>query len=197
MIDAATLERLKQQNWDELIPRLYAYTIHLLKRYNVRYRNEVLPKGNEYRDLVHQAITLVFEGKRTWDTEKYPDCFFFIATSVIRGLVWNLYKPANKQGVKEVVLISLSDDNEDENLLESRFADSSNVEGTLHEQEFLQRVEQRIRAHDDPHQLLMKVFKGRLDRLKNQQIAQDLNIDTSDVENAVKRLRRLLKPLIS
>lgn len=72
MIDVATLNRLDEQNWEDLIPELYNYTIHILKRYKVRHPDEALPKGNQCRDLVHQAITLVYEGKRQWDIEKYP-----------------------------------------------------------------------------------------------------------------------------
>jgi RNA polymerase sigma factor (sigma-70 family) len=196
MIDVAMLNRINEQNWEQLIPRLYKYTIRLLRRYKIRYPDEVLPKGNGHRDLVQQAITLVYEGKRQWNPEKYPDCFLFLSTSVIRSLVSNLYSSPDSLNIRESSLISLSDVDSEENHLENDFADPSNFEETIHEKELIRQAEQIIKDHDGPDKLLLAVFRSRLDESKNQQIAKELCIPISEVENVVKRIRRVLMPLV-
>jgi DNA-directed RNA polymerase specialized sigma24 family protein len=196
MIDSATLDKLNGQPWEELFIQLDEYTNTLLKRYQVRHPNMLLPKGYDAQMVIDETIEALYTGRRTWDHLAKPDFRLFITTQVIRSIVSNLYASAESQLVKELVFVDDDGDEANTNPLELLIADKGYVLENIYEREFLKLAEQLIKQHDNtPNQLVMKVYEGRIDGMKNQQIAKQLDIPVNTVEATMKKLRRILLPL--
>ncbi len=196
MIDSATLSKLDEQPWEELFIQLDDYTNLLLKKYWVRYPTTILPKGYDAQMVIDEAIEAVYTGRRKWDYQVKPDFRLFITTQVIRSIVSNLYASAESQLVKEIVLVDEEEGEMVSNPLELLIADQAYTLENIYECEFLEQAERLIRQHDNTSdQLLMQVYEGRLDGMKNKQIAQGLNVPVSVIEAALKKLRRILLPL--
>lgn len=196
MIDSATLAKLNEQPWKDLFIPLHEYTETLLKRYKIRYPNTILPKGYDAQMVVDEAIESLFTGRRTWDYEAKPNFTLFITTQVIRSIVWNLFVSKESELVKELVFVDDEGENADVNPLELLIADRAYILENIYEKEFLERAEHTIRQRDkSPEQLMMKVYEGRLNGMKNSKIAQLLGVEVSVVEAVMKRLRVALLPL--
>ena len=75
----ALLDRLRQQDWSDLYPRLFAYA------------KSRAGSTDDARDLAQSAITRLFAFDSKWDPEKQPDVFSFL-TSVVNSLAYNARK---------------------------------------------------------------------------------------------------------
>jgi hypothetical protein len=197
MIDSATLNKLNEQPWEDLFISLNDYTDILLKRYGVRFPNIRLPKGYDAQMVVDEAIESIYSGRRTWNHKEKPDFKLFITTQVIRSVVWNLFASKEHELVKELVLTDEDGEDSDMNPLELQVADSPSILENIYEREFLDQVLQLVQQHDkSDEQLEVRILEGRLIGKKNNVIAQELNIPINVVEAAMKRLRKVLLPLL-
>ncbi|MBU1822075.1 MAG: hypothetical protein KKG00_11275 [Bacteroidetes bacterium] len=196
MIDSATLQKLNEQPWEELFLQLLDYTNNLLKRYKVRAPHTILPKGFDAQMVVDDAIEAVYTGRRVWDYQAKPNFLLFMTTQVIRSMVYNLYASQESQLVQELVVADLDGEEIESNPIESLIPDKAYILENMYEKEFMDQVDRVIQQNDTTQdQLLMKVYQGRLQGFQNKQIAQQLDIPISTIENIIKKLRRILKPL--
>jgi hypothetical protein len=197
MIDSATLNKLNEQPWEDLFISLNDYTDILLKRYGVRFPNIRLPKGYDAQMIVDEAIESIYSGRRTWNYLEKPDFKLFITTQVIRSILWNLFVSKERELVKELVLTDEDGEDSDINPLELLVADSPSILENIYEREFLDQALQLVQQHDkSDKQLEVKILEGRLIGKKNKHIAQELNIPINIVEATMKRLRKVLLPLL-
>jgi DNA-directed RNA polymerase specialized sigma24 family protein len=173
---------LQKHNWAQAFIKLKAYTIALFK---LRYKGLTFPKGRTADDLVQEAITSIFDGEstRNWDSAKHPDINKYLM-GVISSLMSNLFTSAEMK-----TTISLSPDTFGTNS-PMPFSDSV---PELHTKMDLAALIEKIQTDLEDDEIAFFVFGERLDGLPNREIASSLGIEVGDVENAQKRINRIIK----
>jgi hypothetical protein len=113
-------------NWPSIILKLYAHSIFRLKWFGIK--SDARLQGRQYKDFAHEAVTLVYEGKRVWDPNKEPDIVKYLK-SVINSLISNLLK---SEEYKSATGANLTDEMNDamlfDNMLEMRFLNKDIIE---------------------------------------------------------------------
>ncbi|MDD8017241.1 MAG: sigma-70 family RNA polymerase sigma factor [Bacteroidota bacterium] len=161
----------------------------------------------EAEDVINTIFEKLYSGERTWDKEKYP-CFESYFFMLIRSLVYNValheYRlvpftenyVSGKSETRTLPAAMNALDNSDDDfptynkpLRESVQWDDCPPELAMQELETLclKKLE-----HDADAGI---IFLGMLDKKTNKEIAEDLGIGVSAVENAKKRIQRKLRPV--
>lgn len=160
------VEEIRSEDMDEVIDRMNAYAIHLLKTVAVKNFN-----GKEPIDFVGDVILKVMEGTRDWDKAKcsFRDFLF----GCLKSEISNFFK-SNKL------------------ICEDELPDISSDEEPLpvdDERKYVSDLLKQEGADDDE----LTVFEYWVDGItKAAEIAEDLGINVREVYKITKRLERRL-----
>lgn len=140
----------------------------------------------EAGDIVHSVIIKLFNGKRKWDFEKYPD-FNVYMFMLIKSEICNIARYERK-------FVDINDCGEcDENVFEEFIDRNKNL--TLDEilsdkdaEELKQRCLKMLSGDEDAAIVFLECIEGG----SNKEIAGRLGVKILFVENAKKRIRRKL-----
>lgn len=177
--------------------RLIRHANFLVRRYAIATGRDLGPTGE---DAVMEAIESVLDGRRKWDSERVPNIENFLKW-VIRSIVDHSFKTA--EGTKTG---RYAEDCEGEELVPS--VTESEINSYT---EFLRTPtpEEQILSEEELTGLNAKILLGLVDDpeledlavcfmegiSKLSEIAKELNISTSEINNRKKRLRRKLKEI--
>lgn len=162
-------EALKQVNYDEFIDRLTYYTETRLRLMDVKTR-----QGLEAHDIVFEAIRKVMEGKRTWKPEVQIEAFM---VQTLQSETSNLIRDRKK------IRPLLEKDN-----------NAGFVISVDEVNEKIRAIERLRGAGSDDIEIY--VFDCWAEGIfKPAEIANELELDIKDVNNAVKRLGNKLDKL--
>ena len=138
--------------------------------------------GTEARDVVQEAIRLVFEGDRQWDPEREPDLQRYLAHSVVRSLVSNL-ATGSAHAQRDAGDFPNEVPNANEILPDTALASDECVEA-------LREIGAACVADDDD---LETVMMGLEDGMARDEIASLLSIEVKEVYTLTRKLRRRLE----
>ena len=193
MIDQEAFKKLCSYDWERIILDLTLYADNKLKF--LKAAKVKLPLAQEPMDYAKEAVRLVFEGVRAWDSSENPDLQKFLKYSVVKSLIYNeRTSPAVKKRVKNTVSIRAKDENEDEELTLSDTVKSNEprIDLAMIEQQTLQSIRNALRDDDDAALVLEELIKSN----KPREIASDLGIEIDEMRNIIKRIRRKAKGAI-
>lgn len=198
--DAEVLEQLRDADWESLVERMIAYAVRLRSNHYYWRQGGELPQGREMEDIVYTVVKKAFSGERTWNPSKVPlEAWLF---QTVRSEMNNLFrasateKEASKvdsEGEELLDTVDLGEDNEQ--LFE---VSAPAPEEALLEQEGQQHLQRMIdavyeAAQDDP------ILEAICDEImatgerKPRLLAKALDLPKPEVNNALKRLDRLVR----
>lgn len=185
MLPVDILEKLRAADWERIYPALVAYAKHQIWRLPLVKGGGPLPGGRRAKDIVQQAIRLVFEGKRQWDPEKDPDLALYLKTSVVRSLISNLVSSADHR------LRDAGDPVEAPDLdgHAGTSPDPSLIVASDECVEVLREIVEHVTADDER---LAMVQMGLEDGTPRDEIAELLSIEVGEVYTLTRKLRRRL-----
>jgi len=188
MIDNEILQKLNAQDWEEIILELNLF-VHMQFR-----GNSELRKGFEVKDLVNDAISLVYTGNRKWDYQKHPDLIKFFKFNVLKSLISNYFQAKELSVITKLSYAGLSDADEELPDLIGNIPDYNH--GIDAEMEAKETYDTMIGAlaDDDDAQL---VFEELAQGAKPKEIAESLDYKIEDVRNIIKRIERKVSKVIS
>lgn len=176
------LARLHATDWKSIYPSLMAYATARGQRLPLVKGGGDLPLGEQARDVVQEAIRLVFTGERQWDPERDPDLQRYLAHSVIRSLVNNLatrsaHAQRDAAGFPEDVLDA------SKILPDDVLASDECIEA-------FREIGSGCVANDER---LETVMMGLEDGMARDEIASLLSIEVKEVYTLTRKLRRRLE----
>jgi DNA-directed RNA polymerase specialized sigma24 family protein len=168
-------ERLNNADWKTILPQLHYYALNKLRRF--AFLEEMYDVNGQAAQLADEAIRLVWEEQRKWNTTYYTELYDFL-----KGIVDSLI--SNFINSKEVELtVSLPE--EDGNGISHATGDP--------EQAYIRReTEAEIMAILKADEKAALVFDCLKDGLKPREIAIELGWSAQDVYNILKRVQRKL-----
>ena len=182
------LTEFTEQDWQRYLNRL---TIHAQRKYmklgwcnNGRYRS---PQGQGPEDVAAEAITRTIEGRRIYDEKKCPDFYYFLkrcVDSIISHLI------DSKEGEKRKPRPSIVTDEGEIEEIEPEGRESGPLEicGKKDLTEKVKFVLQETFAQDEIVCGIFECLHAGID--KPSEMAEYLEVNVKEVNNAQKRLRR-------
>jgi RNA polymerase sigma factor (sigma-70 family) len=176
------------QNDKELYGKWRDFASYLLER-------NFYGKGARHikpEDIVNEVIAKVLTGKRKWDKKKVPNINTFM-TMHIKSIISNLQKT-------ESYFINFRDFNDDDDFIEEHIGSIHHTQHGRIEHEYEMREAMSLwydifeKAGDIE---CLKVLEWLRFEYKNYEIAEELNIETKQVENIKKRIRNKLSKMIN
>lgn len=170
------------------LKKLVNYTISLFKKYNIQI------SYMEPIDFVYNAFDKLLSGRRKWDKAKFPNILNFILIIIhsdIRNEI-KKYSINEKGSIKYYYFESIYEENEEGSLKHENLVDTSiDLEINLVIQDTIERAANEIEKKGDEEAWF--VLDCFVNGMKNREIAEYLNIEVSRVENAIKRIKRVIK----
>jgi DNA-directed RNA polymerase specialized sigma24 family protein len=177
------LDALQKHNWEEAFIKLKANAAYLLK---YRYRGLSFPKGRTLEDFIQAAITSIFapDSTRKWDSQKHPEINQYLM-GVVSSMMSNLFTSAEAKTTS----------NFSQSPIESNpsYYDSPDTPLDLDVGMDLESLIQQVQKDLEGDEEAYFVFMERLDGLPNRDIAQSLGYEVRVVENAQKRINRVIE----
>jgi len=173
-MDSTLRTLIDTQDWPSIMVKLYAHAIFRLKWFGIKAETRL--QGKEYKDFAHDAVILVYEGKRNWDPKTHPDIVKYLK-QVINSLLSNLLK---SDEAKRTLNADLTDEVNDVMLFDNMF------EQKLINQDLMDQIEDTLL--DDPDMWL--VFTDLAKGMSPLDISEKYGIGIEKIRNIQKRLRR-------
>lgn len=170
-------DRLNAVNWRDLLPRLHYYSLNKLQRYPALAEMYDIPGLST--QIADEAVKLVWEGTRKWNTDYYETAYDLLK-GIVDSLIFNY--------VNSKAVISTDALPEDEQL-EYRQGTSPNPEQLYIVKEMAAEIEGILKTDPDA----AEVFDCLRDGLKPREIADEMNVDVKEIYNIIKRVQRKLK----
>ena len=139
-------------------------------------------------DLVHKAIELIFTGKRKWDREKVD--LLTCLKGVIRSSASHEMESADTARRYNAMK---DEDGESLDVIESAESSESTPLEEMERKELEEYLWSEAGDDDDMKLVLLCLFKGE----RRQDIAKELNLPVSEVDNIMKRVRRATKKFLN
>ena len=171
------LTLLNEADWERIYPSLVAYAKNQLW---LARSGGLPPQGMQPKDVVQEAIRLVFEGKRKWDPITEPDLGRYLAKSVIRSLISNAVRSAGHYH-RDI------DGSLDMDVYSGSLHDPAVLAASGECKEVLRTIVQRATVDDER---LATIQMGLEDGMRPAEIAQLLSIKVSEVYTLTRKLRR-------
>jgi hypothetical protein len=179
---------LTQDRQRQLLDRLTIYAERKYKRLgwfkDGHYRS---PSGQGPEDVAAEAIVRLIQGRRNYDEQKYPDLTVYLR-NVVDSIVSHVIKSIDFEKRKSMPYTLTEDGKIEEIEIENGGDDPSMV---LIKKELVEKINTLLYekfAQDDIVLGILECMKAGID--KPSDIAEYLDIKTSDINNAQKRLRR-------
>jgi len=172
------LEILNTQDWPSIILKLYAHSLFRLKWFGLT--GETRLQGRQYKDFAHEAVTLLYEGKRVWNPAHEPDLVRYLK-SIINSLISNLLKSKENKRMTDA---DLTEEINDTMLFDDMFQQK------LINKDLMDQIEDTLL--DDPDMWL--VFTDLARGMTPLDISERYDkMEIEKVRNIQKRLRRHIK----
>ena len=171
------LTLLHEADWERVYPSLVAYAKNRLW---LARSGGPPPRGMHPKDVVQEAIRLVFEGKRQWDPLAEPDVGRYLATSVIWSLISNAVRSADYSH-RDI------DGSLDMNVYPGSLHDPSVLAASGECEEVLRTI---VEQATDDDERLATIQMGLEDGMRSAEIAKLLSIKVSEVYTLTRKLRR-------
>ena len=184
MVPPDVLDRLHAADWEQLFPDLVSYASWRAADLPFTKGGGELPQGHEPKDLVREAVTRVFEGRRVWDPTRDPDLLDYLR-GVVSSLVSNLVTSADHVHRTPEV------DGEavDLDALKAARPSPLALSASAQCEEELRELVEGATA-DDPG--LATVAMGLEDGMRAAEIASEFSMEVGDVYGLTQKLRRRL-----
>ena len=178
-------ERLREADWDDMVPRVRLWAHQFHRRYLARVRAAPSPD-----DLVQEAITKLFTGKR-----RLPDDVPLLTVLInnIQSDIWNFLtregytrkdsKGKSRKGGGRHVLL--------EDWMKMQDADA--VPAATDMRNFTKKIRKLVASDVLVSKMVDLFFQDPL--LRPRDLAEMLEVPVSDINKAQKRLKRKLKHL--
>lgn len=177
-MNSQLLEILDAQDWPSIIVKLYAHSLFRLKWFGLT--GETWLQGRQYKDFAHEAVTLLYEGRRVWNPVDEPDLVRYLK-SVINSLISNLLKSKENKGMTGA---DLTDEINDMMLFDDMFQQK------IINKDLMDQIEDTLL--DDPDMWL--VFTDLAKGMTPLDISEKYDkMGIEKVRNIQKRLRRHIK----
>jgi len=177
-MDSKLRKALDAQDWQSIMVKLYAHSIFRLNWFGIK--SEMRLQGKTFEDFATEAVTLVYEGKRNWDPQKYPDIIKYLK-QVINSLISNLIK---SDEAKRTLDADLTEEINDIMLFDDMF------EKKMINQDLIDQIEDTVL--DDPDMWI--VFTDLAKGMTPIDIAEKYeNMEIEKIRNIQKRLRRHIR----
>lgn len=172
------LERLEQEKWSTIIPKLQYYSLNKLKRHE--YLADRFNINNLAVNFADEAIKQIWLEERRWNIDYYKDVF-----SLLKGVVDSLiYNFLSSKEMETTGYIS-------EELEDEITGEELDPEALLRLAELEIEVEELFKE-DKQEQAVFLCLK---DNLKPREICTELQIDINEIYNILKRVERKLTTL--
>lgn len=148
------------------------------------------PQGMGPQDVVSEAIRKVLEGKRKYNKQAYP-VFMNFLRSVVDSIISNMLKLVEHKKVQP--LPNRTNDSDQTIVLELEDQKLSPIHNLINK-EIVEKVESVLMqtfSNDNIVCGILDSFKAGI--IKRSEIAEYLEVKTKDVDNARKRLRRVIE----
>ncbi len=179
---------LAQDQQRQLLDRLTVYAERKYKRLgwfkDGHFRS---PSGQGPEDIAAEAIVRLIQGRRTYDEQKYPDLLVYLK-NVVDSIVYHIIKSIDFEKRKSKPYTLTEDGKIEEIEIENGGDDPSKV---LIQKDLVEKINTVLYekfAQDDIVLGILECMKAGIDKLSD--IAEYLDIKTSYINNAQKRLRR-------
>ncbi len=183
------IPELSDDEWAELVERLSLYADSKLRKLYWRglriAQGGTVPGGVRPEDLAAEAITSFLEGTRHWNQEKQPEFLRFLM-SIIDSKVSTLV-----EGLENRVTRRIDTTDRRRNPLLKQVSSAKRPDTIVAEEEVRNRTRTAILKEIDGDEMVEQLFEcleAEID--KPAEIAQLLDVDKAEVNNAQKRLRR-------
>ena len=182
VLDPKVVALLEEQDWPRIIKRLTAYAQNRIRSLYTRLGEDLLPGGQEAKDLAFGAITDVYTGKRSWDPERHPDLTKFLM-DVVKSKSGSLVR--RKEHTARVFPKEV--DGEEGEPIETRIQEAGpDAEEQIILREQVQAVWDCAKGDDDLELVFLELYEGK----KSAEIAKDLGLSVEVVYRLVEKLRR-------
>jgi hypothetical protein len=180
---------LTQDQQRQLLDRLTIYAERKYRRLgwfkNGQYRS---PSGQGPDDVAAEAIVRLIEGRRNYDDQKYPDLLEYLKKSVTKSIVSHIIDSPDFEKRKPIPHVLTEDGEIEEIEIESEGDDTTLVYMQKDLVEKINAILQEKFAQDNIVLGILECMKAGID--KPSEMAEYLEVETSDVNNAQKKLRR-------
>jgi DNA-directed RNA polymerase specialized sigma24 family protein len=200
MIDPQTLERLEaidERSWGVIYKQLLLYSTFKLNKAGFEIRTEKDSVDAEH--FVADAIEKLFDGTRKWDFERFPDIEIHLKL-IIKSLISNHFKASKRSvvnaGGEYDQTNNVSDDFEgsiNDELLSDDTRTTESPEEILINEEDWKKIEVAFGEFKDEYAIFSEWLEGNPPRV----IAESFEIPVNDVNNAIKKGKRIVKTLFS
>ena len=147
-------------------------------------------------DFVYSALEKLLVGARSWNKARFPeilDLILNIIKSEIRNEI-KKYSGNEKGNIKKYYFESIYKESEEGFLKYENLVDTSiDLENDIIIENILEQAADILKRKGDEEAFL--VLECKIKGMKNKEIAEYLNVEVSGVENAVKRIKRVIKNL--
>lgn len=199
MIDSQTLEKLytiDERSWGTIYKELVRYSAFKLNKAGFEIRTEKDSINAEH--FVTEAITKTFEGVRKWDFNRFPDITIHLK-GVVKSLISSHFKSSSKSIVtsgkaKEDIDTLFEEETFNNNeLLDNDSRTTQSAEQVMITSEDWSKIESGFGTDNDGYVIYCEWLEGSPPR----DIAESLGIPVSDVNNSIKKGKRIVVKLFN
>jgi DNA-directed RNA polymerase specialized sigma24 family protein len=200
MIEPRTLEKLEaidERTWRLIYKQLLLYSNFKLNKAGFEVRTEKDSVDAEH--FVADAVEKLFDGTRRWDFEQHPDVTIHLKL-IIKSLISNHFKSSKRSVVKaggDADNITNAQDNLDDSINDELLSDDSrtieSTENVLIDDEDWKRIETAFGEFKDDYAIFSEWLEGSPPRV----IAESFEIPINEINNAIKRGKRIVKTLFN
>ncbi len=173
-----------KQKWEQYTDKEWKQILLQLRNY-AKAKSTILPADMEPDDLASEALTRVLEGSRKWNQDKYPDIIFLLKSTVdsIISKIWKLKDNVHRlRECGEYTNIKALEN------YESPEAEKNEMNEVLESR--LDEIRSYIEGDNELEELFLAIEYGNFSR---KEIIEVLKWETKKFDNAMKRLKRIVK----
>jgi len=196
------LKEITPDQWNDIVDRLMGFTFNY---FSTHLKGDIsiaqTPDGNTYEDLAQEIVKRVLDGSRKWNPEKDGDLLPYMAGQV-KSLFdhdlksWNARKIESRKDGEEI------GDDATVAFIE-RFAYPNPEMALIDKEDAVERdrlleiaLEAVQESDDEELWALMEVYMDESGDYKPQQMAERLDIPTTEIHNRQKRLVRCVQKYV-
>lgn len=187
--NSSALQKIPESEWAKIIKVLTIYAELRLDKVGFTPRSEI--DGVTGEDFAMEAIKRLLERTRAWDVEQFPDVQIHLKL-IVKSLISNHLKKSKKTTVK-TANISTFNDIDNENDWTTEAIENINPEEIVITKEQWDMIEEGF--GDDVDGFIF--FSDWLDDAPPRKIAEDYSIEIKDVNNTIKKGKRIIKKIFT
>lgn len=196
MVDLNTLEKLKaisDKEWGRIYKELTLYSALKLNRFGFEVRTE--KDSVDAQHFATLAIEKLFDGSRTWDSDRFPDLLIHLK-GIVKSLLSSHFKSSKRSIVSTQKDYQLESSCETEEEIftaiynDIEVYDSSPEEIMISNEKWLE-METLFGENDEAYLIFSEWLEGKPPR----QIAEDYSQNVTDIYSIVRKGKQIIKSL--